>query len=78
MVLDRSGGSILRTTGSVSISHTTSARGAGSSTVNSGSNGLEDVPIGIDDNQGFEQMAKMVWDFMNAAGGLVHGLDDEA
>ena len=77
VVLDRSTGSILKTTGHFS-SRSTSALIA-SQSQNTTSNTLTD-----DDNsettreaQGVEELASMVWNFVNAAGGLVQGLDSE-
>ncbi|RFU32618.1 hypothetical protein B7463_g3743, partial [Scytalidium lignicola] len=78
IVLDRSTGAILRTTGEYTISN---ASPSASQAPNGGPGGLN-----LEDNtgssngtetRGVEALAAMVWSFVNSAGELVQGLDGE-
>jgi hypothetical protein len=62
IVLDRSSGAIISSTGAFSSSRLSSTT---------------DEANGTSQAQGAEDMAAMVWKFVNAAGGMVTGLDAE-
>ncbi|RKU40545.1 hypothetical protein DL546_002349 [Coniochaeta pulveracea] len=68
IVLDRTSGAILKTSGQ--ILSVRASRGDGSSSVA----GLTE---GQTETQAVEELAGMVWNFVNAAGGLVQDLDAE-
>jgi dynein light chain roadblock-type len=76
IVLDRTSGAILTTTGSISPSRASIVTTA-SPVVNATSITSDDVTSGSGDTGGLEQMASMVWNFVNAATGLAQGLDAE-
>lgn len=67
IVLDRASGGILKTTGSLSSSRI-------SLNTSTNSDQQDTRPREL---QGIEEMAVMVWNFVNATGGLIHGLDSE-
>ena len=75
LALDQQTGAILQMTGHISSSYASSSRGTASA--NAASNPLEDKSKAIEETQGAEELASMVWKFVNAAGGLVQGLDPE-
>jgi len=75
VVVDRSTGSILKTTGQVSF-RASGARPTSASTNAAVAVGEEGL-TGQAEAQPIEEMASMVWNFVNAAGGLVSGLDTE-
>lgn len=72
IALDRTDGTILNTTGSLLSFRIKSVQE---------NKETDEVDIQKDeaqtDSDGFEQLSKMVWDFVKAAGGLVEGLDEE-
>lgn len=76
IVLDRTSGAILTTTGSISPSRTSTVA-ANSLVVNETSNTSNDVTGGSEDVGGIGQMASMVWNFVRSSAGLVQGLDAE-
>lgn len=65
IVLDRSSGAILNTTGSIPLSRASKATN------------ISDEVNGSGDLGGVERMGAMVWNFVKAAGGLVEDLDAE-
>lgn len=67
IVLDRTSGAILKTSG-----HILSVRG----TITDGS-AAPGLAEGQTESQAVEELAGMVWNFVNAAGGLVQDLDSE-
>lgn len=67
IVLDRAGGAILKTTGSLSSSRIA---------INATSN-AEEPDTRPRELQGIDEMAAMVWKFVNTTGSLVQGLDSE-
>ncbi|KAK4214077.1 hypothetical protein QBC37DRAFT_440391 [Rhypophila decipiens] len=75
IVLDRVSGSILKTSGQVaSIRKTNSSN----QTVGSGSFSNNDTAApGSSLDQGVEELASMVWNFVSSAGDLVQGIDTE-
>lgn len=91
IALDRASGTILKTAGHISSLRTSSSQQQDSqptaaATANSLSASTTDVPASSgsaaaagtgSETQGAEEMASMVWAFVNSAGGLVHGLDTE-
>jgi dynein light chain roadblock-type len=76
IALDRTSGAILKTTGSISPSRTSTVT-ATSLVVNATSNTSDDVTGGFEDVGGIGQMASMVWSFVRSSAGLVQGLDAE-
>ena len=70
--MNRLDGTILNTSGSLSSFRVGNIQA---------NKGADEADIQKDEiqseNSGFEQLAKMVWDFVKAAGGLVEGLDEE-
>ncbi|KAM7208858.1 hypothetical protein V8F20_000736 [Naviculisporaceae sp. PSN 640] len=82
IVLDRVSGSILKTSGQVALirkTNNTSMTSSGTQTVGSGSfssNNETAVP-GSSLDQGVEELAAMVWNFVSNAGDLVQELDTE-
>ncbi|KAL2141711.1 hypothetical protein VTI28DRAFT_2077 [Corynascus sepedonium] len=74
IVLDRASGAILKTNGQVGSIRTTkpsSTPGPGSFSNN------EDSGSSANHNQGAEEVASMIWNFVSSAGDLVHELDTE-
>ncbi|KAL2198692.1 hypothetical protein P885DRAFT_76296 [Corynascus similis CBS 632.67] len=74
IVLDRASGAILKTNGQVGSIRTTkpsSTPGPGSFSNN------EDSGSSANHNQGAEEVASMIWNFVSTAGDLVHELDTE-
>lgn len=76
VVLDRSSGAVLNTTGDISLIRTSSASNP-SSALNAASNTSDEASSGSGNLGGVERMAAMVWNFVNITGGLVQGLDAE-
>lgn len=93
IALDRASGTILKTAGHISSLRTSSqqqqsdsqstAAAAAASTLSASTS---DIPASSgsavaagtgNETQGAEELASMVWAFVNTAGGLVHGLDTE-
>ncbi|KAI9733218.1 MAG: hypothetical protein M1818_007336 [Claussenomyces sp. TS43310] len=73
IVLDRSSGAIVTTTGSLA-----SSAGLNSSSVLSASAiSSEDSGQNFKEPQGTQEMASMVWNFVSAAGDMIQGLDTE-
>lgn len=93
IALDRASGTILKTAGQISSLRTSSQQqqsDSQSSTAAAAATTLSastsDVPASSgsavaagtgSETQGAEELASMVWAFVNTAGGLVHGLDTE-
>ena len=93
IALDRASGTILKTAGHISSLRTSSQQqqqDSQSSTTAAAASSLSastsDVPASSgsavaagtgSETQGAEELASMVWSFVNTAGGLVHGLDTE-
>ncbi|POS77713.1 hypothetical protein DHEL01_v203898 [Diaporthe helianthi] len=93
IALDRASGTILKTAGHISSLRTSSSQqqqdsqsSTAPATANSLSASTTDVPassgsaaaaVTASETQGAEELASMVWAFVNSAGGLVHGLDTE-
>lgn len=76
IAIDQNTGLILKKTGDISISNGAGTRPPTAS--NAASNGLDDsASKEPDEVRGIEEMAMMVWKFVQAAGGLVQGLDSE-
>jgi len=79
VVLDRNTGSIMKTTG-----HFSSSRASTAPMIPSQSPNTVPIALRVEDNssspgqtQGVEELALMTWNFVNAAGELVQGLDVE-
>lgn len=72
IAIDRNTGIILKKTGDISFSNSLGTRPS-----NTASNGLDDSSKDTDEVHGIEEMAMMVWKFVQAAGTLVQGLDTE-
>lgn len=91
IALDRSSGAILKTAGQISLVHTAKSQqqaaqqedtpqpfADGNAAVAAGAaTGAGAAGAVGGESQGAEELAGMVWGFVNAAGGLVEGLDDE-
>ncbi|KAG8167305.1 hypothetical protein KVR01_002994 [Diaporthe batatas] len=91
IALDRASGTILKTAGHISSLRTSSQQqdpqsSTAAATASSLSASTTDVPASSgsaaaagtgSETQGAEELASMVWAFVNSAGGLVHGLDTE-
>ncbi|KAM7186591.1 hypothetical protein V8F33_011731 [Rhypophila sp. PSN 637] len=79
IVLDRVSGAILKTSGQVSSIRKTNNSSLGSNhTVGSGSFSNNDTAApGSSLDQGVEELASMVWNFVSSAGDLVQGIDTE-
>ncbi|KAL2183374.1 hypothetical protein L209DRAFT_758955 [Thermothelomyces heterothallicus CBS 203.75] len=75
IVLDRASGAILKTSGQVGSIRTTKPSSA--SVPASGSFNKEDDGSGAKHDQGAEELASMIWNFVSTAGDLVHELDTE-
>lgn len=72
IVLDRASGAILKTSGQVaSVRSSTNGVGSGFSSE------ANNTAAGVEARGPAEEVAGLVWNFMNAAGGLVQGLDEE-
>jgi hypothetical protein len=76
IVLDRTNGAILTTTGSISPSRTSIVTTA-SQAANATSSTSDEIVGGSTDIGGVEQMASLVWNFVNLSAGLVQALDAE-
>lgn len=72
IVLDRTSGAILKTSGEIS-----SIRTSRSDSLATASFSSENGPSSAGEPQGAEQLAAMVWGFISTAGALVHDLDSE-
>lgn len=78
MVLEASSGTIIQNSGTFSSFRAPSAVGRSSNAGVAGGGTTEETSIVTSaDSQGVEELASMVWRFMSAAGGLVHGMDAE-
>lgn len=77
IALDRSSGAILKTAGQISLLHTSKSQQQQQATQPEDPNGADDNNGNNNETQGAEELAGMVWAFVNAAGGLVEGLDAE-
>lgn len=82
IALDRSSGAILKTAGQISLLHTAKSQTQQQQqqqTQPDDPNAAATTSASSTDNetQGAEELAGMVWAFVNAAGGLVEGLDAE-
>lgn len=93
IALDRASGAILKTAGQISSLRTSksqqqqqdaqSSTAAAASSLSASTSDMpassgSAVPAGTSsETQGAEELASMVWAFVNTAGGLVHGLDME-
>ncbi|KAK3298288.1 uncharacterized protein B0H64DRAFT_438778 [Chaetomium fimeti] len=75
IALDRASGAILKTSGQVGSIRTT--KPSGSSVPAAGSFTNEGDGSGPNHDQGTEELASMVWNFVNTAGSLVQELDTE-
>lgn len=76
IAIDQNTGIILKKTGDISFPIGIGTRPSTAS--NAGSNGLDDsASKDSDEVRGIEDMAMMVWKFVQAAGGLIQGLDSE-
>ncbi|EAQ89874.1 hypothetical protein F5144DRAFT_316504 [Chaetomium tenue] len=75
IALDRASGAILKTSGQVGSIRT--AKPSGSSVPAAGSFANESDGGSANHDQGTEELASMVWNFVNTAGGLVQELDTE-
>ncbi|GAB1312215.1 Roadblock/LAMTOR2 domain-containing protein [Madurella fahalii] len=75
MVLDRTSGAILKTSGQVSSIRKTKATAPSIPAVGSFSN--EPSGNSITQDQGAEELASMVWNFVSTAGSFVQELDTE-
>jgi hypothetical protein len=75
MVLDRASGAILKTSGQISSIRKTKAPVSSLPAVGPFSN--EDGSDSANQNQGAEELAAMVWNFVCTAGSLVQELDTE-
>jgi dynein light chain roadblock-type len=78
IVLDRTTGAILKTSGQVSAIRTSKNPGSSSAlpTQTAGSFATESNPQGSE-SQAVEELAGMVWNFVKNAGDLIHDLDTE-
>lgn len=65
----------MKKTGEISFSTNLAARPSSAS--NAASNGFDDSGKEPDEVHGIDEMAMMVWKFVQAAGSLVQGLDTE-
>ncbi|KAK2600898.1 hypothetical protein N8I77_010399 [Diaporthe amygdali] len=92
IALDRASGAILKTAGQISSLRTSNSQQqqqdsqSTAAAASSLSASTSDVPASSgsavaagtsSETQGAEELASMVWAFVNSAGGLVHGLDTE-
>ncbi len=76
VVLDRTSGAILTTTGSITPLRNSIVTAA-LPVVNATSSTSDEVTSSSGDVGGIDQMASMVWNFVNAAAGLAQGFDAE-
>ena len=76
IIIERSSGAILTTTGNISLVRISTAANP-STALGPTTNTPDEVNGGSGDLGGVEQMAAMVWKFVNNVGGLVHDLDGE-
>lgn len=72
--MDRSSGAILKTAGQISRLHTANPQQPQTTPDDPSASGADAADS---ETQGAEELARMVWGFVNAAGGLVEGLDTE-
>ncbi|PQE32781.1 dynein light chain-related protein [Rutstroemia sp. NJR-2017a WRK4] len=78
MVLDAFTGTIIQNSGTFASFRAPAAVGRSSNAGATGAGTTEETSIATStDSQGVEELASMVWKFMSAAGGLVHGMDAE-
>lgn len=82
IALDRSSGAILKTAGQISLVHTSKSRQQQQQDQpqqQQATTQTEDPSAAAADSetQGAEELAGMVWAFVNAAGGLVEGMDTD-
>jgi len=70
MVLDRSSGAILTTTGTLSSSRNSVDVGIPTTLP-------DDSSVNPKENHGVEEMAAMVWNFVKSTGGLIQAMDEE-
>ncbi|KAL2161253.1 hypothetical protein VTH06DRAFT_8473 [Thermothelomyces fergusii] len=78
IVLDRASGAILKTSGQVGSIRMTKPSSTSTPVPASGSfNNNEDDGNGAKHDQGAEELASMIWNFVSTAGDLVHELDTE-
>ncbi|KAK4117493.1 hypothetical protein N656DRAFT_773643 [Canariomyces notabilis] len=75
LILDRASGAILKTSGQISSIRKTKAPASSLPAVGSFSN--ETSNNSANQDQGAEELASMVWNFVNTAGSLVQELDTE-
>jgi dynein light chain roadblock-type len=75
IVMDRSSGALLSTTGNISLSRTSSVADA-SQSLNTTGNAVDEVSS-TGNLEGLERLAAMVWRFVNAADSLVEDLEAE-
>lgn len=75
IAIDQDTGAILKKTGDVSFSNSAATRLAPAP--NASSIEMSEPNTGLEEVQGIEEMAMMVWRFVQAAGGLIQGLDSE-
>lgn len=66
----------MKKTGDISFSNSSGTRPSSTSN-NAPPTGLEESSKDVDEVHGIEDMAMMVWKFVQAAGNLVQGLDSE-
>ncbi|KAH8811474.1 hypothetical protein F5884DRAFT_854822 [Xylogone sp. PMI_703] len=80
IALDRTTGAILRTTGQFTVSNSSRSASQAPGNGAAGSLNLDDSTSnsnGSETRGGIEELAAMVWNFVNSAGELVQGLDSE-
>ncbi|KAJ4298549.1 hypothetical protein N0V88_003579 [Collariella sp. IMI 366227] len=77
IVLDRVSGAILKTSGQVGLIRKTKAPGPPATAGGSSSFTNEANGNGSDQDQGVEELASMVWNFVSTAGSFVQELDTE-
>ncbi|KAF3768718.1 hypothetical protein M406DRAFT_71701 [Cryphonectria parasitica EP155] len=82
IALDRVSGTILKTAGQISFLHTSTDSSSQSQqqqaqAQSDDSSAAAAASVIDSETQGAEELAKMVWGFVNVAGGLVEGLDTE-
>lgn len=79
IALDRTSGAILKTAGQLSLVHISKSQQQQQQTQPEDPGAAATAPSDAVDSeaQGAEELARMVWGFVNAAGGLVEGLDTE-
>lgn len=78
IALDRTSGAILKTAGQLSLVHTSKSQQQPQTQPEDPGAAATAPSEAVDSEaQGAEELARMVWGFVNAAGGLVEGLDTE-